>query len=236
MNLNRDIWDEKSYNEFIIYLKSLGDIKYLQFHQKLIVDKINLIGIKTPILKEIAREISKGNYQAFIQNNKHNFYEEIIIHGLIIGYLKISFKEVLHLLDEFLKYNTNWAINDIVCANLKIFKKNLNEGYNYILNLLNSNKPFDKRFGLVLLLDFYINDEYIDKILEIVKKYDENYYVKMAISWLISICYIKYPHKIKPLFKNNELNIWIHNKSIQKIIESHRINQNEKDELKKLKR
>lgn len=236
MNLNRKTWNEKDYQEFINYLQSLGDTKYLSFHQKLLNDNLNLIGIRTPILKNIAKEIVKGNYQEFLKINKHNFYEEIVIHGLIIGYLKIPFKDVLHLLDNFLKYNTNWAINDIVCANLKIFKTNLNEGYNYVLKLINSNRPFDKRFGLVLLLDFYINDEYIDKILEIVKIYDEDYYVKMAISWLISICYIKYPHKTKPLFENKQLNIWIHNKAIQKIIESYRINQNEKNELKKLKR
>lgn len=236
MNLSKINWNKESYHEFIIYLKSLQDPKYLEFHSKLLNDNINLIGIKTPILKKMAKEISKGDYLDFIKCNNHNFYEEIIIHGLIIGYVKEPFDDILCMLNEFLKYNTNWAINDIVCANLKIFKKNIDDGYNYILKLIESDKPFDKRFGIVLLLDFYINDKYIDKILDLTKNIcDDNYYVKMAVAWLISICYIKYPAKTIILLKKKRLNDWIHNKAIQKIIESTRIDKEQKEALRTLK-
>ena len=236
MQLNKDKWNKKSYLEFIDFLKENKDEKYKNFHQKLLNDDINLIGIRTPILQVIAKEISKGNYTEFINQMNHNFYEEIIIHGLIIGNLKSPLNQIFELLDEFLKYNTNWAINDIVAAKLKIFNKNNDECYSYIQKLINSNNSFDIRLGIVLLLDHYINDNYIDKILKIVLNIkDDNYYVMMALAWLISICYIKYPDKTIEIIKSKKLNKLVHNKAIQKIIESKRVSIDEKEFLRDFK-
>ncbi len=228
---------KNNYNEFIKYLKSLSDTKYREFHLRLTMDN-SLIGICTPKLKEIAKELIKtNNYQNFIKFSKYETYEEKIIYGLIIGYLKCDFKAQLELLNNFIPLIDNWAINDIVCANLKNFKKNQEEGYKYIELCIKSSNPWQIRFGLVLLLDFYINDNYIDKILEVCNSINSNeYYVKMANAWLISICYIKYKNKTNKFLKNNKLDDWTYNKSIQKIIESTRISKEEKEILKQLKR
>lgn len=229
MNLN-------NYNEFISYLYSKQDIKYQTFHSKLIKDK-KIIGIKTPILKDIAKYISENDYKKIINYMKHELYEENIIHGLIIGYLKVPFKDILEELDMFMPYNTNWAINDITCANLKIFKKHQEEGYKYILNLIDSKKDWYIRFGLVLLLDHYINDKYIDNILCIADNIKSNeYYVKMANAWLLSICYIKYPNKTLSYLKKCDLDNFTFNKTIDKITDSYRVEKSIKEELKKLKR
>lgn len=236
MQLNKEKWDKYSYLEFINFLKENKDEKYKNFHQKLLNDDINLIGIRTPILQKISKEISKGNYLEFIKNINHNYYEETIIHGLIIGNLKLPLNEIFNLLDDFLKYNTNWAINDIVAAKLKVFNKNNDECYSYIQKLINSNNSFNIRFGLVLLLDHYINDNYIDEILKIVSNVkDDNYYVMMALAWLISICYIKYKDKTIKIIKNKSLNKLVHNKAIKKIIESKRVSIDEKTFLRDLK-
>ena len=229
MNLN-------NYDEFISYLYSKQDLKYKEFHSKLI-NNSKLIGIRTPILKDIAKNIAKNDYKKVFSYLKHDLYEENIIHGLIIGYLKAPFKDIINELDMFLPYNTNWAINDVTCANLKVFKKYQEEGYNYILKLINSKKDWNIRFGLVLLLDHYINDKYIDNILDITDniKSDE-YYVKMANAWLISICFIKYPNKTLSYLKNNNLDDFTFNKCIDKINDSYRVEKEVKENLKKLKR
>ena len=235
MILENTIWNEKVYEKFIKYLKSLQNINYKNFHSKLILDN-NLIGIKTPILKEIAKKISKGDYKSFIKLNKHKYYEEIIIHGLIIGYLK-DFNEVKELLDNFIPYNTNWAINDIVCANMKIFKKHQEEGFNIIKKYIKSNNPFQIRIGIVLLLDFYINEEYIDKIFKISNSIKlDNYYVKMANAWLISICYIKFKEKTYNYLLNNKLDKFTLNKAISKICDSKRVTIEEKEKIKKIRK
>ena len=225
-----------NYDDFIKYLKSLSDSKYREFHLKL-TNGNTLIGVRTPKLKEIALYLSKNKYEEIFNKSKFKTYEEKVIYGLIIGYLKIDFNSKLKLLDKFLPLNDNWAINDIVCANLKSFKSNQEEGYHFIEKCLKSSNPWDIRFGLVLLLDFYINDNYIDKILKITNNIKSNeYYVKMANAWIISICYIKYPTKTKEFLNNNKLDDWTHNKAIQKIIESKRISKLDKIQLKKLKR
>lgn len=236
--MNFDNFDFKNnYNNFLEFLYSKRDTKYLEFHSKLLKDKTNLIGIRVPILKEIAKKISKGDYLSFFQNNTHNTYEEKMIHGLVIGYLNISFKELLKELDLFIPYVDNWAINDVVCANLKAFKKYPKEGYTYIQKLLKDKNSWYIRFGLVLLLDFYINEDYIDNILDIANNIKStDYYVQMANAWLISICFIKFEEKTYQFLLNNELDDFTFNKSISKICDSYRVEKLVKEELRKLRR
>lgn len=235
MNLENIIWNKETYNKFIDYLYTLQDLKYKDFHKKLILDN-DLIGIRTPLLKEISKKISKSDYKQFIKLNNHKYYEERIIHGLIIGYLD-DFKEVLEQLDKFIPFINNWAINDIVCANLKIFKKNKDKGFIAINRYLKSNNEFEIRFGLILLLDFYIDDSYIDKIFFIIDNIkNDNYYVKMGMAWVLSICYIKYPNKTYEYLLNNQLDKFTFNKTISKICDSKRIDKDTKLKLRALRK
>ena len=236
MNYCSIIWSKKEYLSFINNLKKQADLKYKNFHSKLILDN-HLIGIKTPVLRKIAKEISQGNYKAFIKYNNHKYYEEKMIHGLIIGYSKNSFDDKIKLLNEFLPFIDNWAICDITCSNLKDFKKNQDQGFKIIVNYLNDNNLWVKRVGLVLLLDYYINDNYIDKVLTIAEKIkSEEYYVRMANAWLISMCYIKYKNKTLKLFQSNSLDKFTQNKAISKIRDSYQVNEIDKKELLKLKK
>lgn len=238
MNLIRSYWDNTTYQEFLDYLFTLKDETYRLFHLKLLKNNnIKNIGVRTPELKRIAKEISKGNYLSFIECITHKYYEEDVIYGLILGYIKIDLDSKEELIDKFVPFINNWATNDLVCANMKVFKKEQEKGLLLIYRYLESDNSWIVRFGIVLLLDFYINDNYIDKVLLICKNIKHSdYYVLMAISWLISICYIKYPEKTLQLLKQGCLADFIHNKAIGKIIESKRVNKNEKAALKKFKR
>lgn len=235
MNLIKDNWTKEEYNKFLEYLYSLADTKYKEFQSKLTYNT-NIIGIKVPILKDISKNVSKGNFLSFIKFVTTNTYEEWLIFGLIIGYSKIDFKDKLNLLDKYIIGIDNWASCDIVCANIKDFKKNMSIGYEYILRKIKTNDCFSVRVGLVLLISFYINKYYLEKIFDICDsiKSDE-YYVKMAVSWLISICYIKYPKETLKYLNHNKLDKFTHNKAIQKIIESKRISKEEKDILRCIK-
>lgn len=121
MDLIKEKWTKKYYREFLEYLHSLEDKKYKGFHSKLTYNT-NIIGIRVPILKEISKNISKGNFLSFLEFVTNNTYEEWLIFGLIIGYSKIDFKEKLNLLNKYITNIYNWASCDIVCANLKDFK------------------------------------------------------------------------------------------------------------------
>lgn len=217
-------------------MKELTDASYQTFQQKLIPDSVPILGVRTPILKKIAKDISKGNYQDFFTYNTHQTYEEILIHGFILGYLNLEFKDLLLYLEDWLSYNTNWATTDLVCANLKQWKHHLEEGFPNIQNYLNSDNSWTVRFGLVLLLTYYLDTD-IDLLLQISKSVTRTeYYVQMANAWLLSYCYIKDPNKTYQFLSQNDLDLFTHNKAIQKIIESTQVSQAQKMEIKALKR
>ena len=234
MDLENIKWNKTTYRSFINFLKTFSDDEYKKFHKKILgKDDVELLGIRTPKQKEIAKKIAKGDYKSFIKYNNHKFYEENMIHGLILGYIKIEEDELLKLFDEFMQYIDNWAICDTVCANLKQFKKiNINKIDKY----LKSNNPWTNRVGLVLLLNYYIKEEnlnYIFNTCNNIKK--DHYYVKMAKAWLLSLCYIKYPEMTLKYLKNNKLDQFTQNKAISKICDSYRITKIDKEKLKMLK-
>ena len=209
------------YQKIIDYLYENQDLKYKDFHCSL-KGANEMIGVRTSILKNIAKEISKHDYLSFIKLNKKYYYEEKAILAYLIGYLKIDFDSVLRLLEDNLYYFDTWALTDGLCANLKIFKKYQEKGFTFINKLLENNNAWYIRIGLVLLLDHYINDHYIDKILEIsLNITNDDYYVIMANAWLISICYIKYPNKTSDIL--DKLDSVTRKKAISKINDSKRV-------------
>lgn len=235
MNFIKDNWSNEDYKEFIDYLFSIRDIKYRDFHSKLGVGN-NVIGIRTPILKSIAKDISKGNYIEFLELLKEDYYEEITLYGFIICNIK-EIDESIKYLDIYKNKINNWASCDLFCSGYKIVKNNKNYYWEYINNNINSSNLWIRRMCFVLIISYYIEDKYLDDIFMLCNKYNTNeYYVQMAVAWLISICYIKYSNQTLKYIENNKLDNFIHNKAIQKIRESYRVDSKDKDILNKLKR
>lgn len=219
-------------------LFELQDEKYKKFHTSLCPGINNIIGVRAPKLKELAKQIAKENYIEYLKNPSNEYYEEIMLQGLVIGLAKnITIEEIIKYLKTFIPKVNNWAICDMCIATLKTTKKNQEIMWKFLQKYLKSNKEFEKRFAIVMFLNYYLNDEYIDKVLlELDNIKSEQYYVKMAIAWAISTAYIKQPEKTKVYLKNNNLDDFTYNKAIQKIMESLRVTKEEKEKLKKMKR
>lgn len=226
--------NKKEYQKLLKKLYELKDEKYKQFHSRLLKNEnIEVIGIRTPELKKIAKEISKNDYKTFIKENTHQTYEECLLHGLILGYIKVNEKELLKLIDDFIPYIDNWAVNDLTVSNLKAFKT---IDLMVINKYINSTNPWEIRFGLTLLLTYYITKENLINIFKICNTItNEHYYVKMANAWLISMCYIKYPKETFKYLKTCKLDKFTKNKSISKICDSYRVDKKQKEEIKKLR-
>lgn len=222
MILNRSNWNKSDYQKFVDYLFSFEDLEYKNFNSKLVL-KNNLIGIRVPILKKIAKELAKGNYKEFISIMNHNYHEEVLIHGLILGYIK----DPMNYFDDYIKYMNDWQSCDITISNMKYFK--YNQDINYI------KKYLYHRVGYVILLTYYIKDEYIDELYNIVDNYNsDSYYVKMAVAWLLSYLIIYDKNRAVKYLKKSKLDDFTYNKGIQKAIESKKIK--DKKWLKDLKR
>ena len=222
MILNRSNWNKSDYQKFVDYLFSFENLEYKNFNSKLVL-KNNLIGIRVPILKKIAKELAKGNYKEFISIMNHNYHEEVLIHGLILGYIK----DPMNYFDDYIKYMDDWQSCDTTISNMKYFKDN--QDINYI------KKYLYHRVGYVILLTYYIKDEYIDELYNIVDNYNsDNYYVKMAVAWLLSYLIIYDKNRAVKYLKKSKLDDFTYNKGIQKAIESKKIK--DKKWLKDLKR
>lgn len=218
-------------------LNSLVDEKYRKFHSSLCPNSDNILGVRIPNLRKIAKEISKGDWRKFLEENKNEYYEETMLEGFVIGYSKMELEERFKLLSKFIPKIDNWAVCDCSCSTFKFVQRNKNEMWEFIKTYLNSGKEFELRFAIIIILDYYLIDEYIDEVFSIfdrVKK--EEYYVKMAIAWTLQVAYVKYKEKTIKYLENNKLDNFTYNKAIQKMIESYRISKEDKERLRKMKR
>lgn len=236
--LNKDIiWNESNYKNFITYLYQKKDSdKFIDFSKELIFTKYEMIGIKVPILRSIAKQISKTDIYSFLEIVRSNIYEEIMLEGLVISYIK-DYNIFKKYFNKFIKKIDNWSICDVCISSMKIVKKYKDEFLIDIKKYLKSDDEFIVRVGVILLLDFYIEDKYIDEIFKLIDSINkEEYYINMAIAWLISVCFIKQKEKTLKYLENNNLSIFTHNKAIQKIRESKRVTEEEKNIATKLKK
>lgn len=215
----------------------LADEKYKEFHSGLCPNTDNIVGVRVPILRSYAKELAKGDFRKYLEQAKDDYYEEVLLQGMVIGLAKMECNDKLEYLKKFIPKIDNWAICDITCAGLKFTNKNKDIVWDFLQHYLKSQKEFELRFAIVMLLDFYITQDYIDKVLQILNNTcHEGYYVKMAIAWTISIAYIKFPEKTMELLKKNNLDDFTYNKSLQKIIESYRVSDENKKVIKSMKR
>ena len=218
-------------------LFALADENYRQFHSRLCPNTDNIIGVRVPLLRNLAKEIAKGDWRTYLASAQNDYYEEVLLQGLVIGTVKADIEEVLRYTADFVPKIANWGICDSFCASLKITKKNPARVQTFLEPYLASTQEFELRFAIVMLLDFYITEEFIDQVLLALDKIKHNgYYVKMAIAWAVSICYIKYAEKTMHYLKHNTLDDFTYNKSLQKITESIRISQEEKILIRSMKR
>ena len=220
-------------------LFELSDQKYKEFHGGLCPGTENIIGVRVPVLRKYEQELFKEkDWKQTIEEIDNEYYEEIMIQGMLIGQVKNeNINTILKYVEEYVPKIDNWAICDVFCAGLKITKKYKKEMWKFIQKYLKSDKEFEIRFAVVMILDYYIDEEYLKedfKIFDNIKH--EGYYVKMAVAWAISICLIKYYEDTLEYLKKSKIDNWTYNKAIQKAIESYRISDERKQELRKIKK
>ena len=239
-------WDDACYDSYRNTLIELREEDYCQFTMGLLpnMSATRFLGIRIPILRKIAKEILRGDYHDYISQciSRHNlrreevYFEETMIFGFVIASMK-DIEEVMRLTSYYVTLIDNWSICDSFCISLKGIKENQEYCIPYIRTWLNQGKEFTVRAACVMLLNFYICDEYIDEVLErMVLLQSEDYYVNMAIAWNLSMCYISYPEKTLKAFESGRMNDFTYNKTLQKICESNQVSKEEKARVRLLRR
>lgn len=222
-------------------LQSLSDPKYKEFHGGLVPGEENLLGVRIPALRRYARELftkSGGRADILLQEIGDSCYEEITLQGMIIGLQRNVPSEMLFAqIEGFVPKIRNWAICDTFCASLKETRKYREDTWEFLRPYLQSDLEFDVRFGVVMLLDHYMKREYLERLFATAQSvHHEGYYVKMAVAWLISICFVKFYDETMAFMKQAKLDDFTYNKALQKARESRQISNVQKAQLQAMKR
>lgn len=225
-------------------LRESVDEKYCEFNKSLVPGDVSpMLGVRMPVIRKLAKELAKENageyINAVIEQERAGsvYHEELLLHGMIIGYMKCSVEERAEFLDRFVPLINNWAVCDSCCNTYKFIEKDKDYWFRYLEKYINSGREYEIRFAVVTLLDFFVTEEYIERVLEILGHIDhEGYYVKMAVAWTVSVCYIKFPSLTWGLLESSMLDDFTQNKSIQKIRESYRVEKKEKERVTLLRR
>ena len=219
-------------------LEKLADEKYKKFHTRLCPNSNEILGVRVPILRSFAKEIlRKENVEKYLEAALDNSYEEILLQGMVLGLWKTSIENFSKYLEKFIPKINSWAVCDVAVAGLKCTKNNMEYMWNIVQKYLKSDKEFELRFAIVMLLNFYMTDEYIEKVLKILNNIKhEGYYVKMALAWTLQVAFVKFPTQTMELLRNNKIDDWTYNKALQKIIESYRVNDKMKQTIRNMKR
>ena len=169
-------------------IMSLADQKYKEFHKNLCPTTKEIIGVRIPILRNYAKDLLKQNdTQTLLNNIDDQYYEEIMLQGMIIGLSKEkNIETICKQITTFIPKIDNWAICDTFCAGLKITKKHKQEMWNFIQKYVTSKEEFKTRFGIVMILDYYVEKQYLQEIFHIFENVkSDKYYVQMALAWAI---------------------------------------------------
>ena len=221
--------------EFIL---ANADEKVSAFASKLITTKSRIYGVKLPKLRKFVKNMTDKERLSYLNEDlTDKSYEEILLYGFALGSQKLSYEEFLTYFYKFVPFVDNWSTCDSPLSSMKIITKNRKEFLIEIDKLLSSNENFQQRIAIVALLDFYINEEYIDLIFNYCEKIRSSaYYVCMAKAWLLSFCYIKFKNETYDYLLNGMIDDFTLNKTISKICDSYRVDDMDKQRVRLLRR
>lgn len=214
-------------------LQQLQDLGYQEMQIRIIpnINVQKIIGVRTPVLRQLAKSFPQS--EEFLNSLPHAFFEEDQIHAFLLSSGQ-SFQDVVAKVDVFLPHVDNWATCDQM--NPKIFRKHRAELLPYIEKWISSEHTYAIRFGIKMLMDHFLEEDFSPYYLELVASiYTEEYYVRMMIAWYFATALAKQYEAAYPYLVQHRLERWIHNKTIQKAVESFRISQEHKEQLKMLR-
>ena len=213
-------------------LIKLKDDKYKEFQAKLVpnIDSNTILGVRTPALRELSKEVFKSeDRDLFLNNLPHEYYEENLIHFFVISLIK-DFDECVSEVEKFLPYVDCWPVSDQ--ATPRVFKRNHDKLLPYIKKWISSKHIYTARFGIRMLMNEFLGDDFKKEYLELVSSIKtEDYYLQMMIAWYFATALAKKYDETIYIFEKHILSDWIHKKAIQKALESYRVSDLHKKHL-----
>ncbi len=221
------------------YLTSVAKPNIIKYNCRVIpnIPSSCFIGVSIPKLRHIAKKIAKHQFEVFMLIDNTDYFDAVLLRGLVVAFHEDVLENKLFQVDCLLPYINDWETCDTIAQAFKFKKIELMQVYEYAKKLIDSQDTYSIRFGLVLLIKNFMKDQYYADIFTVLNHlHHDDYYVKMAVAWLISIMYVENHNLTLAYLKDNQLEIDVHNKAIQKICESLRVKQLDKQILKQLRK
>lgn len=233
-------------------LEEMAEPEYAKFSASLLGREAAVLGVRLPKIRELAKKVAKAEGWEYLENALPagngegedaetavpQYMEEVMLYGMVIGCMKGKLEEVLPYIERYVTRIDNWSLCDSFCVGLKQTKKQPELMWDFLQTYLHSDKEFDLRFGVVMLMNFYVAPEYIDRLLRTFDGiHHEGYYVKMAVAWALSVCLVKEWEKsfAYMCLPENHLDEFTFGKTVQKCRESFRLTAKQKESLTALK-
>lgn len=215
---------------------------YKKFSASLIPGVNNMLGIRLPFLRDMAKALVCGDWRAYLEEAECDYFEEVMLQGMVVGFAsrkttertcasaaEPDLNETLLMVEQFVPKISNWSLCDSFCAGLKFVKRNKAVVWNFLQKYLVSDKEFELRFGVVLLLDYYIDSDYIDRVLDVLGNVrHDSRYVKMAVAWALSVCVVKQREKTLTFLQERRIDKETLQMTKQKVSDSFRVSEADK--------
>lgn len=217
----------------------LQDIAYREFSAKLLPGVTNIIGVRLPALRKLAKQYARNDWRKYLQLAKDEYFEETMLQGMVIGYARMTLEERFEAIEKFVPKITNWSVCDSFCNGLKFTEKHPDEVWTFLQPFFSAKEPFAVRFAVVMSLNYFIRadgDRLEEVFAKLAEVQHENYYVRMALGWAFSKAYIANRHQTLPWLEETRLHQVVLMKAIQKIIESNQVSLAEKEFFREKRR
>lgn len=210
-------------------LESIAEADYKEFSASLIPGVTNMLGIRIPILRNMAKKLAKEDWKSCMGWEDTLYFEETMLQGLVLGYTKAPVEEILEYTKGFIPKINNWSVNDSFCSTFKIAKKEPKKVWDFLMTYKDSNKEYELRVVAVMLLFHFLTDEYIDEVLTVLGELrNVGYYTSMAVAWAYATAWAKYPEKTKNYLLEHPIDKETYRRTLRKCLESYRISDGDK--------
>lgn len=218
-------------------LLQLRDEKYQKFSSALLPGTDNIIGVRLPLLRKLAKQIVKKDWETYLSTADDEYFEEVMLQGIVIGLVDVSLEQHFSLIAAFLPKIDNWSICDSFITGLKFTKQHKKEVWQFLRPYFRSDQTYEIRFGVVMINAYFVECDYIDEAFAVFDAIShDDYYVKMAVAWAISSFFVDDPDKTMNYLHDSLLDTFTFNKALQKITESRRVDAEIKVMIRSLKR
>ena len=215
---------------------AMAEGNYQVFSSSLIPGCHNMLGCRIPALRDLAKEICKTDFRKYLENATDDYFEETMLQGFVIGYAKMDMEERLLYAEKFIPKIKDWSVNDGFCSTFKSASKDREKVWEFLQPYAESNKEFEIRVAAVMYMNYFLTEQYIDRVLEkLFAMKQDDYYAMMGIAWVLATAYAKFPQKTEAALEWD----WpkeTFNKATQKMCESYRVSDEDKMELRKRKK